>query len=90
MAGLGDHDLRTGRLDSAGLDVADAARLSQHVFEAGHRRHAGGCGRADQSDAADARYYQIHRWQRPCLRRSSFSLSSASPSPAARSPVFTR
>ena len=41
MAGVGDHDLRPGGLDPAGLDVADAARLSQHVFETWDGRGAG-------------------------------------------------
>ena len=36
-----------GRVDFAGLDVAYAARLSQHVFEAWHGRDARRRGRAD-------------------------------------------
>ena len=74
MAGLGNHDLWTRRVDFAGLDVAYAARLSQHVFEAWHSRHARRRGRADQSDPANARHYKIHRRQRPCLRRAGVSL----------------
>ena len=64
MARLGDHDLRPGGVDPAGLDVAHAARLSQHVFETWDRRGAGGRGDSDSSDAADAGADALHRWQR--------------------------
>ena len=47
MARLGHHDLWPGRIDFAGLDVVNPARLSQHVFETWHSRHARSRGRAD-------------------------------------------
>ena len=74
MAGMGDHDLRTGRVDFAGVDVAHAARLSQHVFETWHRGDARGRGGADSSDAANAGHHKIHRRQRSCFRRTGVSL----------------
>ena len=71
---MGNHALWTGCVGFAGVDVAHAARLPQHVFEAWHSRHARGCRDVDQPDIADARDYKIHRRQRPCLCRSSVSL----------------
>ena len=49
MAGLGDHGLRTGGVDPAGLDAAHAARLSQHFSEAWDGRGAGARGHADSA-----------------------------------------
>ena len=74
MARLGHHALWPRRVDSARLDVAHPARLSQHVFETWHSRHAGRRGRVDQSDPANARPYKIHRRERTCLRRAGVSL----------------
>src|SRR5262249_18100238 len=74
MAGLGNHDLWTRRVDLASLDVAYAARLSEHVLEARYSRHARRRGGADQSDAANAFRYKIHRWQWPCVRRAGVSI----------------
>src|SRR5438105_509479 len=71
---MGDHDLRIGRVDSAGLDVAHAARLFEHVFEARNGRCAGSRSYSDSSDAANAIPDEIHRWLGTCFRRTSVSV----------------
>ena len=43
-SGLGDHRLRPGGERAAGLAAAGAARLPQHVHEAGHHLRAGAAG----------------------------------------------
>ena len=60
MARLGDHDLRTSGVDSASVDVADAAGLSQHVHENRHRCCARGRGSADPSGVANAGADKVH------------------------------
>ena len=74
MAGLGDYGLRLGRVDSAGVDVTDAAGLSQHVFENRHGRRARCGSSADSPGAANAGVDEIHRWNRISFRRTRFSV----------------
>ena len=74
MARMGDHDLWSGRLHPAGVDAPDAARLSEHVFEAWHGCHARGSRGPDPSDITNAGDHKIHRRQRPRVCRSSLSL----------------
>src|SRR5207247_2590819 len=74
LAGLGDYGLRLGGVDSAGVDVTDAARLSQHVFENRHGRRPRGGSRVDSPGAANARADKIHRWKRTSFRRARFSI----------------
>ena len=74
MAGVGHHALWAGCVGSACVDVAHPARLSQHVFEAWHGRHARGGRGTNQPDIANARDYKIHRRHRPCLCGSSIPL----------------
>ena len=79
------------RQRAAGLAAARAARLPQHFHEAGHDRS---CSPSASSfvapRTADARPHQLHRRQRPGLRRARSFPSASSPSPAARSAVSTR
>ena len=58
----------------AGVDVADAARLSQHVLETRHRGGARRRRHPDSPDAAHARHHKIRRRQRLRLRRTGVSL----------------
>ena len=73
MARLGDHDLRAGGIDPAGVDVADAAGLSQHLHENRHRRCACGRGGLDSPGAANAGADKIHRRERIGFCRSGVS-----------------
>src|SRR2546430_4007100 len=69
MAGLGDYGLRLGGVDSAGVDVTDPTRLSQHLSENRHGRRPCCGGVVDLPRAANAGADKIHRWKRIGFRR---------------------
>src|SRR5882724_7802437 len=73
MAGLGDYGLRLGGVDSAGVDVTDSTRLSQHLSENRHGRRSCCGGVVDSPGAANAGADKIHRWKRIGVRRPGFS-----------------
>ena len=73
MAGLGDYGLRLGGVDSAGVDVTDPTRLSQHLSENRHGRRPCCGGVVDSPGAANAGADKIHRWKRIGFRRAGFS-----------------
>ena len=79
------------RLGAAGLAAARAARLPlEHVREARHDRRPRARHRRHAARDRAAGGHPLRRRHRADLRRQGLSRSASSPSPAARSPAFTR
>ena len=89
-AGHRDHHLRIRRLRLAGVAAAGAARLPEHVRQAGDDRTAGAGNHRAASHAAHAAAHPIYRRIRAGVCRQAFFHSPSSPSPAARSADFIR
>src|SRR4029079_3696205 len=71
---MGDHDLRSGGVNSARLDVADATGLPQQLLKIRNRGCAGCRGDCDSSDDANAGVDAVHRWLRIDICRPGFPL----------------